>query len=86
MAMEYFKDHIENTLPVIGFFNSKDFISFKQICDPESSVTLSGELSSSSPSPPQSNMVLRKGIRKIKQGMKRYFWFNFFVQVFKFFN
>lgn len=24
------------------------------------------------PSPPQSNMVLRKGIRKIKQGMKRY--------------
>lgn len=27
--------------------------------------------SSRSPSPPQSNMVLRKGIRKIKQGMKR---------------
>ncbi|XP_055622267.1 uncharacterized protein LOC129765854 [Toxorhynchites rutilus septentrionalis] len=27
---------------------------------------------SSSSSPPQSNMVLRKGIRKIKQGMKRY--------------
>lgn len=28
--------------------------------------------SSSLPSPPQSNMVLRKGIRKIKQGMKIY--------------
>lgn len=27
--------------------------------------------SSSMPSPPQSNMVLRKGIRKIKQGMKK---------------
>lgn len=28
--------------------------------------------STSLPSPPQSNMVLRKGIRKIKQGMKIY--------------
>lgn len=70
MAMEYFKDHIENTLPDIAFFNSKEFISFKATLDPESSMSRDSG-SSSSPSPPQSNMVLRKGIRKIKQGMKR---------------
>lgn len=33
--------------------------------------------SSSLPSPPQSNMVLRKGIRKIKQGMKKYVFVSF---------
>ena len=33
---------------------------------------VSDSCSSTMPSPPQSNMVLRKGIRKIKQGMKMY--------------
>lgn len=37
----------------------------------ETKTPLSVRESSSSPSPPQSNMVLRKGIRKIKQGMKK---------------
>lgn len=36
------------------------------------SISTRSSQSSSMPSPPQSNMVLRKGIRKIKQGMKKY--------------
>ncbi|XP_034942697.1 F-box only protein 28 isoform X2 [Chelonus insularis] len=102
MAMEYFKERIEPTLPEIAYFGA-DFLDFagtfaspntvsKQfIClDP---TPLSGDTSKSSSSsiegssrlssdeqaellensvPPQSNMVLRKRIRKIKQGMKRY--------------
>lgn len=35
------------------------------------SISTRSSQSSSMPSPPQSNMVLRKGIRKIKQGMKK---------------
>lgn len=37
--------------------------------------------SSSMPSPPQSNMVLRKGIRKIKQGMKKWVHRLFVLQI-----
>lgn len=86
MAMEYFKEHLEQHLPAIVNFN-RDFIDYnfsktnsktKYLLDTantpntrKSSGTSSSH-SSSIPSPPQSNMVLRKGIRKIKQGMKRY--------------
>ncbi|XP_050071881.1 rho GTPase-activating protein gacF [Anopheles maculipalpis] len=70
MAMEYFKEHIEPNLPDIAYFtnSTKSFAPLEA-----SSSILSRDTShSSSSSPPQSNMVLRKGIRKIKQGMKRY--------------
>uniref|UniRef100_A0A182JPK9 F-box domain-containing protein n=1 Tax=Anopheles christyi TaxID=43041 RepID=A0A182JPK9_9DIPT len=70
MAMEYFKEHIEPNLPDIAYFtnSTKSFAALET-----SSSILSRDTShSNSSSPPQSNMVLRKGIRKIKQGMKRY--------------
>uniref|UniRef100_A0A182W899 F-box domain-containing protein n=1 Tax=Anopheles minimus TaxID=112268 RepID=A0A182W899_9DIPT len=70
MAMEYFKEHIEPNLPDIAYFtnSTKSFAALET-----SSSSLSRDTShSNTSSPPQSNMVLRKGIRKIKQGMKRY--------------
>uniref|UniRef100_A0A2M4AIN6 F-box domain-containing protein n=2 Tax=Anopheles triannulatus TaxID=58253 RepID=A0A2M4AIN6_9DIPT len=70
MAMEYFKEHIEPNLPDIAYFttSTKSFAALET-----SSSLMSRDTShSNSSSPPQSNMVLRKGIRKIKQGMKRY--------------
>ncbi|XP_014300149.1 F-box only protein 28 isoform X1 [Microplitis demolitor] len=100
MAMEFFKEHIEPTLPEIACFG--DFLDIASTFSTSSSVSKpflcldtlpmadSSDCSSSSiecssrPSlhdepelleinmPPQSNMVLRKRIRKIKQGMKRY--------------
>nr|CAD7460733.1 unnamed protein product [Timema tahoe] len=94
MAMEYFKEHIEPTLPEIAYFSS-DFLDFsgtfgstssssKQFASlnsPTCNNTLKGDESPSAGGsgaedlsmtrPPQSNMVLRKRIRKIKQGMKR---------------
>lgn len=83
MAMEYFKEKIEPTLPEITYFGT-DFIdiagpfpsskidsvgcgSESGGCGFESTLELSPPRS-----PPQSNMVLRKRIHKIKQGMKRY--------------
>ncbi|XP_031829469.1 F-box protein dampened isoform X2 [Nomia melanderi] len=103
MAMEYFKERIEPTLPEIpyfgadfldlaGTFSSSSNVSKPFICLDSAPLTVgsskagsnSGEegspphssddpvLLESSVSPPQSNMVLRKRIRKIKQGMKRY--------------
>lgn len=80
MAMEYFKDHLEPTMPQIGFF-SKGFLEGSStsstknnfmFVSPSSRQSNKSGQSSSMPSPPQSNMVLRKGIRKIKQGMKKY--------------
>ncbi|XP_053674827.1 F-box only protein 28 [Anopheles nili] len=77
MAMEYFKEHIEPNLPDIAYF-SKFFLvlcrttkSFTAL-ETSSSILSRDTSHSNSSSPPQSNMVLRKGIRKIKQGMKRY--------------
>uniref|UniRef100_T1H4Z8 Uncharacterized protein n=1 Tax=Megaselia scalaris TaxID=36166 RepID=T1H4Z8_MEGSC len=73
MAMEYFKDKLEPILPEIvrkdDFFeprdtNKKVFLSNLQ--------TFELNDDNSSNNPPQTNMVLRKGIRKIKQGMKMY--------------
>lgn len=71
MAMEYFKEYIEPTLPD---FQRTFFSTTKQnfLLETKSSLSVRETNSSSIPSPPQSNMVLRKGIRKIKQGMKRY--------------
>ncbi|XP_037812119.1 uncharacterized protein LOC119603909 [Lucilia sericata] len=72
MAMEYFRDRIESTLPGIAYFN-KDF--FKLPTTTKRPLVIASDLNDSPdslPSPPQSNMVLRKGIRKIKQGMKIY--------------
>lgn len=100
MAMEYFKERIEPTLPEIPYFGA-DFLDFGGTFSSSSNVSKpylcldtapmsvggkagSGEEGSPSHSsdepgilesnvaPPQSNMVLRKRIRKIKQGMKRY--------------
>ncbi|XP_029673693.1 F-box only protein 28 [Formica exsecta] len=103
MAMEYFKEHIEPTLPEIpyfgadfldlaGTFSSTSSVSKPFMCLDSAPLTVgngktgnTGEeegssshcsddpaLLESSVSPPQSNMVLRKRIRKIKQGMRRY--------------
>ncbi|XP_023289255.1 F-box only protein 28 isoform X2 [Orussus abietinus] len=103
MAMEYFKERIEPTLPEIPYFGA-DFLDLTGTFSSSSNVSKpfmcldsaplsvgagksgrsSGEegssphasddpgLLESNVSPPQSNMVLRKRIRKIKQGMKRY--------------
>jgi len=91
MAMEYFKDRIESTLPGLAYFN-KDFYTLptttKRRKSPDLSfgfpetnrcfhltatLAISSDLEdSASNSPPQNHMVLRKGIRKIKQGMKMY--------------
>lgn len=74
MAMEYFKEHLEPNLPDIACF-SKDYTSSTKpftALEVSSSILARDTSHSSSSSPPQSNMVLRKGIRKIKQGMKRY--------------
>ncbi|EDV98139.1 F-box only protein 28 [Drosophila grimshawi] len=70
MAMEYFKDRIEPTLPGLAYFN-KDFLMPAITKRP--TLAISSDLSdSANNSPPQNHMVLRKGIRKIKQGMKMY--------------
>ncbi|KAK9503913.1 hypothetical protein O3M35_010374 [Rhynocoris fuscipes] len=99
MAMEYFKENIEPTLPEIAYFGT-DFFDFgslhrASIADtsnnkswmfdsPPHNGSAKTEYESAGtaderPSPPppqspqpQSNIVLRKRIRKIKQGMKRY--------------
>ncbi|XP_034248758.1 F-box only protein 28 [Thrips palmi] len=79
MAMEYFKEHIEPTLPEISCFGT-DFLDFSSgsfsrkddnALVPYSMVP-SPEMDNLLEPVPQSNMVLRKRIRKIKQGMKRY--------------
>lgn len=80
MAMEYFKEHIEPRLPEITYFGS-EFLDittrFSEGCSVRS-TSGSGqvsepedELPERDPLPP-SNMVLRKRIRRIRQGMRRY--------------
>lgn len=69
MAMEYFKDRIESTLPGLAY---KEFFQLP-ITTKRPTLAISSDLSdNSNNSPPQNHMVLRKGIRKIKQGMKIY--------------
>nr|XP_045626453.1 uncharacterized protein LOC123775359 [Procambarus clarkii]XP_045626454.1 uncharacterized protein LOC123775359 [Procambarus clarkii]XP_045626455.1 uncharacterized protein LOC123775359 [Procambarus clarkii]XP_045626456.1 uncharacterized protein LOC123775359 [Procambarus clarkii]XP_045626457.1 uncharacterized protein LOC123775359 [Procambarus clarkii]XP_045626458.1 uncharacterized protein LOC123775359 [Procambarus clarkii]XP_045626459.1 uncharacterized protein LOC123775359 [Procambarus clarki len=80
MAMEYFKEHIEPCLPEITYFGS-DFMDiatpFSEGCSvrsPSGSGRVSepeDELPERDPLPP-SNMVLRKRIRRIRQGMRKY--------------
>ncbi|EDW89615.1 uncharacterized protein LOC6528871 [Drosophila yakuba] len=71
MAMEYFKDRIESTLPGLAYFN-KDFYTLPTTTK-RPALAISSDLEDSATnSPPQNHMVLRKGIRKIKQGMKMY--------------
>ncbi|GLG93667.1 Uncharacterized protein GBIM_21505 [Gryllus bimaculatus] len=86
MAMEYFKEHIEPTLPEIAYFETEflDFASFSSTGSSSSKPYMcldspphgksfdAGISEDIVDSPPQSNMVLRKRICKIKQGMKRY--------------
>ncbi|XP_066904760.1 F-box only protein 28 isoform X1 [Halyomorpha halys] len=92
MAMEYFKEHIEPTLPEIAYFGTDffDFTGSLQSSSNNKSWMLDSPPHSGkaeyepagpseertgdqpSPPPPQSNVVLRKRIRKIKQGMKKY--------------
>lgn len=80
MAMEYFKEHIEPTLPEISCFGT-DFLDFSSgtfsrkddnALVPYAMVPSPSEMDNLLEPVPQSNMVLRKRIRKIKQGMKRY--------------
>lgn len=86
MAMEYFKEHIEPTLPEIAYFGS-EFLDFSSSLpnSPPHGQSKSGDESPGHPNSqssdekppepcatPQSNIMLRKRIRKIKQGMKRY--------------
>jgi len=109
MAMEYFKENIEPSLPEITYFGS-DFLDFtppfsspsKRMATPltvgfdspissrasavgsscsEPPIPYSGmdgvevdyeEVNSARDSAPQSNMVLRKRIRRIRAGMKKY--------------
>ncbi|SPP75771.1 blast:F-box only protein 28 [Drosophila guanche] len=71
MAMEYFKDRIEPTLPGLAYFNKNFYTSPTTTKRP--TLAIASDLADSdSNSPPQNHMVLRKGIRKIKQGMKMY--------------
>jgi len=113
MAMEYFKEHIEPTLPEITYFGADflDFTSFGSSSPPKrrsisgSTTTFAGlespcssrasvagssvseawssastsatvdrvmDMEAGPSQQPQSNMVLRKRIRRIRQGMKRY--------------
>lgn len=88
MAMEYFKEKIEPDLPEIAYFGSEFFnfsssfpVSSPHPLDaspmgPEQSKDLSNsshdEMEVENEVKPQANMVLRKRIRIIKQGMKRY--------------
>lgn len=78
MAMEYFKEHIEPTLPEISCFGT-DFLDFSGSFSRKDDNALvpygmvpSPEMDNFLEPVPQSNMVLRKRIRKIKQGMRRY--------------
>ncbi|XP_034650699.1 uncharacterized protein LOC117890126 [Drosophila subobscura] len=71
MAMEYFKDRIEPTLPGLAYFNKNFYTSPTTTKRPILAIA-SDLADSDSNSPPQNHMVLRKGIRKIKQGMKMY--------------
>lgn len=84
MAMEYFKEKIEPNLPEIAYFSS-DFLNFTGRFSNSSALLSETSKDSGHASTdelesgedmvetiPQSNMVLRKRIRKIKQGMKRY--------------
>ncbi|KAK3907964.1 F-box only protein 28 [Frankliniella fusca] len=78
MAMEYFKEHIEPTLPEISCFGT-DFLDFSGSFSRKDDNSLvpyamvpSPEMDNFLEPVPQSNMVLRKRIRKIKQGMRRY--------------
>lgn len=72
MAMEYFKENIEKNLPEIGYFNKNFFDEPISKSKQNYSLKTISTISDSNATPPQSNMVLRKGIRKIKQGMKMY--------------
>jgi len=82
MAMEYFKEHIEPTLPEISYFGT-DFLEFTGTLPNSPPHTGGAKTEYESPGPneerssdnspqPQSNIVLRKRIRKIKLGMKKY--------------
>lgn len=85
MAMEYFKEKIEPDLPEIAYFGS-EYFSFSHSFPSSSSHAVDSGLESTQtkdlPSShdemdvevekPQSNMVLRKRIHIIKQGMKKY--------------
>lgn len=80
MAMEYFKEHIEPRLPEITCFGS-DFLDITTRYSDGCSVRPSGGSARvSEPEDdipefdtlPPSNMVLRKRIRRIRQGMRRY--------------
>lgn len=83
MAMEYFKEHIEPTLPEISYF-AADFLDYPSSYSPslKSQISLmeappctstQGSLSSApqSPQPPPVNPTVKKRLRKLRESMKK---------------
>ncbi|XP_075549658.1 uncharacterized protein LOC142583189 isoform X2 [Dermacentor variabilis] len=83
MAMEYFKEHIEPTLPEISYF-AADFLDYPSsyssslknqisLMETPPSTSTQGSLSSApqSPQPPPVNPTVKKRLRKLRESMKK---------------
>ncbi|XP_077483661.1 F-box protein dampened [Amblyomma americanum] len=84
MAMEYFKEHIEPTLPEISYF-AADFLDYNpssytsslksqfSLMDTPPSTSTQGSSSSApqSPQPPPVNPTVKKRLRKLRESMKK---------------
>ncbi|XP_064471666.1 F-box only protein 28-like [Ornithodoros turicata] len=83
MAMEYFKEHIEPTLPEITYF-ATDFLDYTpsfpsslksqlSLMDASPSTSVQGSSPSGplSPQPPQVNPTVKKRLRKLRESMKK---------------
>ncbi|KAL3213463.1 hypothetical protein MRX96_035356 [Rhipicephalus microplus] len=82
MAMEYFKEHIEPTLPEISYF-AADFLDYppclknqslmESLFEPPQCTSMQGSSSSApqSPQPPPVNPTVKKRLRKLRESMKK---------------
>lgn len=80
MAMEYFKEYIEPDLPEITYF-ATDFLDYTpgvKSCTWKNSTPAGSPISANSPGPaeepqelPTSNKMLKKKLKRLRQGMKR---------------
>uniref|UniRef100_L7LYH1 Putative pallbearer n=1 Tax=Rhipicephalus pulchellus TaxID=72859 RepID=L7LYH1_RHIPC len=83
MAMEYFKEHIEPTLPEISYF-AADFLDYPSsyspslksqisLLEPPPCTSMQGSLSSApqSPQPAPLNPAMTKRLRKLRESMKK---------------
>lgn len=84
MAMEYFKEHIEPTLPEISYF-AADFLDYStssyssslksqlSLMETPPSTSTQGSSSSApqSPQPPPVNPTVKKRLRKLRESMKK---------------